>query len=194
MWVESFKPHPLYPQGRSPCYPLDRRLGGSQSRSRRGGEEKNSQLLPGFEPPIIQSIAQRYTMELFRHRNMELFSLSPQYNDDGFDNWIRDNSVIIVTKLQAGQPECESRQGRGHSLRHRVQTDYFGTHPASSPMGTGSCFPKGRSGTINIYETFWRNIRYDYMQFEFLIPFTIQRGTHDGGERCLQAFGWEARS
>jgi hypothetical protein len=33
----------------SPCYPLDRRLGGLQSRSGRGGEEKNSQPLPGIE-------------------------------------------------------------------------------------------------------------------------------------------------
>jgi hypothetical protein len=30
---------PFYPQGKSPHYPLDRRLGGSQSRSGRGGEE-----------------------------------------------------------------------------------------------------------------------------------------------------------
>jgi hypothetical protein len=29
------------PQGKSPCCPLDRRLGGPQSRSGRGGEEKN---------------------------------------------------------------------------------------------------------------------------------------------------------
>jgi len=27
----------LYPQGKSPSYPLDRRLGGPQSRSERGG-------------------------------------------------------------------------------------------------------------------------------------------------------------
>jgi hypothetical protein len=38
------------PQGESPFYPLDRRLGGPQSRSGSGGEEKNSQLLPGTEP------------------------------------------------------------------------------------------------------------------------------------------------
>jgi hypothetical protein len=48
--VVSFKPRPLYSQGKSPWYPLDRRLSGSQSRSGRGGEEKNSQLPPGIEP------------------------------------------------------------------------------------------------------------------------------------------------
>jgi hypothetical protein len=49
-WVVSFMPRPLYPQGKSPWYPLDRRLGGPQSRYEHGGEEKNSQPLLGIEP------------------------------------------------------------------------------------------------------------------------------------------------
>jgi hypothetical protein len=53
MWVVSFTPRPLYSQGRNPWYPLDRRLGGPQSRSGRGGEEKNSQPPPGLETPRI---------------------------------------------------------------------------------------------------------------------------------------------
>jgi hypothetical protein len=48
--VVSFTPQPLYPEGKSPWYPLDRGLGGTQSRSGRGGEEKNSQPPPGIEP------------------------------------------------------------------------------------------------------------------------------------------------
>jgi hypothetical protein len=48
--VVSFTPPPLYPQGNSPWYPLDRRLGGPQSRSGRRSEEKNSQPPPGIEP------------------------------------------------------------------------------------------------------------------------------------------------
>jgi hypothetical protein len=51
-WVVSFTPRPLYPQGKSPWYPLDRRLGGPQSLSGLGGEEKNSQPLPGLEPQL----------------------------------------------------------------------------------------------------------------------------------------------
>jgi hypothetical protein len=47
-------------------YPLDRRLGGTQSRSGRGGEEKNSRPLPGLEPAIIQPAAQLYKTELSR--------------------------------------------------------------------------------------------------------------------------------
>jgi hypothetical protein len=38
------------PQRKSPRYPLDRRLSGSQSRSGRGDEEKNSQPPPEIEP------------------------------------------------------------------------------------------------------------------------------------------------
>jgi hypothetical protein len=40
-WMVSFSPRPPYPQGKSPYYPLYRRLGGPQSRSGHGGEEKN---------------------------------------------------------------------------------------------------------------------------------------------------------
>jgi hypothetical protein len=47
--VVSFTPRPLYPQGKSPWYSLDRRLVGPHSRSGRGSEEKNSQLPPGIE-------------------------------------------------------------------------------------------------------------------------------------------------
>jgi hypothetical protein len=46
--VVSFTPLPLYPQGKSPWNPLDRRFGGPKSRSGRGGEEKNSQHPPGI--------------------------------------------------------------------------------------------------------------------------------------------------
>jgi hypothetical protein len=52
-------------QGKSPWYPLNRRLGGPQSLSG-CREEKNSQPLVGLEPPIIQPVAQRYTTELSR--------------------------------------------------------------------------------------------------------------------------------
>jgi hypothetical protein len=49
------------PPGKEPRFLLDRSLGGSQSWSGRGGEEKNSQPLPGLEPPIIQPVANRRT-------------------------------------------------------------------------------------------------------------------------------------
>jgi hypothetical protein len=65
-WVVSFTPRPLYSQGKTPWYPLYRKLGMPQRRSGRGEEEKNSQPLPRLELPIIQPVAQRYTTELSR--------------------------------------------------------------------------------------------------------------------------------
>jgi hypothetical protein len=63
--VFSFTPLPLYPQGKSPWYPLDRRLGGPQSWSGCSGEEKNSQSLLGLDSPIIQPIVQHYATKLY---------------------------------------------------------------------------------------------------------------------------------
>jgi hypothetical protein len=50
------------PPGKRLPYTLHRRLGGPQSRSGRGGEEKNSQPLPGIEPwkpdrPVLSVVA-----------------------------------------------------------------------------------------------------------------------------------------
>jgi hypothetical protein len=38
------------PPGKEPLVPIDRRLGGPESRSGHGGEEKNSQPQPAIEP------------------------------------------------------------------------------------------------------------------------------------------------
>jgi hypothetical protein len=51
-WVVSFTSRPLYPLGKSPRYPLDRRLDGPQSRSGQRGEEKFLPL-PGLELRLL---------------------------------------------------------------------------------------------------------------------------------------------
>jgi hypothetical protein len=76
-WVVSFTTQPLYLQGKSPWYPFDRRLGGPQSRSGRGGEEESSKPLPELEPPIIQPIAQRYTTELSEDKLLRTYYNQP---------------------------------------------------------------------------------------------------------------------
>jgi hypothetical protein len=73
MCFVSATPQPLYPQGKSPWYSLDRRPGGLQSLSGRGGEEKYTQPLPELEPPIIQPVAQRYTIVLSRLHQTGMF-------------------------------------------------------------------------------------------------------------------------
>jgi hypothetical protein len=61
----------LYPLGKTPFYPLNRRLGGPQSQSGYGGEEKNSQ--PLLKLPIIQPLAQCYTTELSWLHHMYIY-------------------------------------------------------------------------------------------------------------------------
>jgi hypothetical protein len=52
----SFTLRSLYLHGKSPQYTLDRSMSGPQSLSRCGGEEKNSQLLPGLIKSPLDSI------------------------------------------------------------------------------------------------------------------------------------------
>jgi hypothetical protein len=54
--VARFTSRPLYPQRKNPWYPLDRRLGGPQNRSGRGGEEKISQPPPAKQDRRVTAI------------------------------------------------------------------------------------------------------------------------------------------
>jgi len=56
----------------------------------------------------------------------------------------QDSSVNIVTNPQAGKLGFNSCRGRDSSLHHHVQTR-SGSHPASSPVGTGGYFPGGKA-------------------------------------------------
>jgi hypothetical protein len=122
-WVVRYTPRPRYPKGRSPWYPLCRRLGGPQSRSGCSGEGKNPQSLPGLEPPIIQPVTQRYTTSVNPLRFCRHLGQLTGYG-------LVDRMIGVRFPAGAGN----------FSLRHRVQTGY-GTHPASYSMGTGGSFP-----------------------------------------------------
>jgi len=49
---------PLYPQGRSSQYPLDRRLGGPQSRSGCGGKERTEYVEKNGEIQLVKNSIQ----------------------------------------------------------------------------------------------------------------------------------------
>jgi hypothetical protein len=93
-WSSSH-PLPLYPQGKSHWYPLDRRLGGPQSRSVRGGEEENCQPLAGLESPIIQPVAQRCTTELSRFLILRCEVDWVHLADDNVQWWALENTGAI---------------------------------------------------------------------------------------------------
>jgi hypothetical protein len=58
-WVVSFTPRPLNPQGKSPRYPLDRRLIGPQNLPRRCGVDINLLPLAENRALAIQPVALR---------------------------------------------------------------------------------------------------------------------------------------
>jgi hypothetical protein len=89
--VISFTPRTLYPQGKSPWYPLDRRLGGPQSRSGRGGEDKNSQPLPGNEPLNILIYQYVFTLKF----GLEIIQVSAESSNPYFQTLIKMTIVWI---------------------------------------------------------------------------------------------------
>jgi hypothetical protein len=100
--VVIFTPRPLYPHGNSPWYLLGRRLGGLQSRSGSGGEEKNSQPLTGLEPPIIQPVAQSYTVlrRIFGpNRDEETRGCRKLHNEKLHDLYFSPNIIKVKVKL-----------------------------------------------------------------------------------------------
>jgi hypothetical protein len=54
-------PAALYPRRKDPRYPLNRRLGGPQSRSGRRGQKKSPLPLSGIDRPIVQLVVGHYT-------------------------------------------------------------------------------------------------------------------------------------
>jgi len=65
----SFTRRPLYPHGKKPWYPLDRRLGGSQWRSGRGGKEKMTfkSLFNAVSVQVISCVNNKFVSVLHEH-------------------------------------------------------------------------------------------------------------------------------
>jgi hypothetical protein len=61
-YVVEFTPRPFYSPGKIPWYQLDRRLGGSQSRSGCCGEQKHL-VLAGNQTPAVQPVAMEFRPE-----------------------------------------------------------------------------------------------------------------------------------
>jgi hypothetical protein len=154
MEVVSFTLQPLYPQGKSPPYPLDRRLGGLQSRSGHGVEEKNSQPPPGIEPRSSDRPARNQSLYRLRYRGSELQkditeSCTPWFCTYFIDVIFPDVHISLPFKFIYFKYLSQySDQATGRttgvrfpawagifSLHHRVQ-DVSGVQSASYQMGT----------------------------------------------------------
>jgi len=148
-----------------PPYPLVRKLGGPQSRSGHGVEEKNSQpfaenrtLIIRTSSPLSATIKKCYigprnwTDCLERHwqyvtqcrdywpalvnTGMNSFSITgEEFLVQLSDYWL----LKIANRLWAGQSGFDSRQRLGILVCRCVRTS-SGAHPASYPMGIGCSF------------------------------------------------------
>jgi hypothetical protein len=88
-WVVSFTSRSFYPQGKSPWYLLDRRLGGPQSRSRHGGEENPSNH-PARSPALyhwaIPVLDLKYILEFKDHYIISNFHA--QFKHTSICHWV----------------------------------------------------------------------------------------------------------
>jgi hypothetical protein len=143
-WVVSFMSGPHYSRGKSSQYPLDRRLGGPQSRSGICGEEKNSWPYQALnsEPLVVQPVASCYTDTLsqlpdyvyqteknYGQRSHKLFLRASRF----IDPWLNLNQMlwpsprhlaqgrILWDDLNNGQWKIHDRSVETGSIWMRIQ-------------------------------------------------------------------------
>jgi hypothetical protein len=125
-----FTLRPLYPQGKSPWYALDRRLGGAPEPfwTRWRGKK--------FPAPAGNRNLERAFLNYLRHEKLtverDTFCLLERLQHRLTPRII---SYFLLTPRISG---CHI------ALHHRVQNGY-GAHPASYPMGTRVSFPVGKA-------------------------------------------------
>jgi hypothetical protein len=128
-WVVSFTPRPLFPQGKSPWYPLDRRLGGPQSRSGRGGEEKNSQPPLAIEPQNPDRPARSQALYRLSYHGSDRGDCSA-WNADLFSSGVKrhryflDRNLVGLQNLP-GHSKTEKNLYACIGNRSRYQVNYF---------------------------------------------------------------------
>jgi hypothetical protein len=101
---------------KEPWYPLNRRLGGPQSRSGLRDEEENSQPLPG----LIQPVDQRYTTDLHAPLNIVRVTKSRRLRYAGHDacmGELRNLYKILVGKSEGKSPDGRPRRGWKCNIR-----------------------------------------------------------------------------
>jgi hypothetical protein len=99
-WVVSFTTRQLYPRGKRSRYPLDRRLGEPQSRSRQHGKEKildpSGTRTPASSvvQPVASSYTDYYSLKVLLIR-LEIFNVTRHNNNNNNNN----NPVTSVSIL-----------------------------------------------------------------------------------------------
>jgi hypothetical protein len=149
MWVVSFTPRPLYPEGKSPQYPLD----GNQSRSGRGGQEKKShhcscrELNPGHPArstaPILAELSQ--LLLLYWLPSNYIFKIFADLTKEGQYVKLIPNMAVWRLPLLFRIPEVPSSSldletvGKA-GVAHSVRWQRYGLDDRGSITGRGTDF------------------------------------------------------
>jgi hypothetical protein len=162
MEVVSFTPRPRYLQEKSPRYPLDRRLGGPQSRSGRGveGQENNSlpfhstwrqgqSLSPLCRVHFFMQLSEYVQSKFSRKykRNTVPREMFPR------NSWELKLNLVLILIIKDSFTRTEV--GTGVWFQAGVEREFFcisphvqtssGDHTASYQLGTGGAFPGGKA-------------------------------------------------
>jgi hypothetical protein len=137
-WVVTFMPRSLYPQRNSPWNPLDRRLGGPQSRSGHGEMDiivRPKQVIywPQGED-TFRGLACRKLQGRLRYVHIHKATLL-----------IINNTNRIATRLRAGRPRFDSRQGLELRLFDTVSRPALGPNTNPPIQWTPGIFSRGWS-------------------------------------------------
>jgi hypothetical protein len=116
--------------GKEPLVPLDRRLGGPQSRYERGGEEKNSQPPPGIEPynpdlparsPALYGLSYHGSQATQRLQKLFLRLKTPNVWQ-GKKGALAEKPVLIESLQQKSKLYCSVIQSRPQSKKKNGTT------------------------------------------------------------------------
>jgi hypothetical protein len=149
-WVVSFTPRPLYLRGKSPRYPLDRRLGGYQNLSERRGEERIPDFNGTRTPTVRSSSPQPVAIPTELSRLLE--GVPVRYSLDMRTLRHIPDTTLHTVRIVAIVSECYHNSVwvrfpavlRDFSSLHSFRTG-SGAHPASYPTGTGGSFPGNKA-------------------------------------------------
>jgi hypothetical protein len=125
------------PPGKNPRYPLDMRLGGPQSRSASGGEEKNSQPPPEIEPENSDRPARSQSLHRLSHRGSKGVETSWKTKSKEMEvggceeangwlwcqRWVRSvKPVPLITYTRTNTPAGGAIKWKGEHTFHPIVT------------------------------------------------------------------------